>query len=258
MTPFATSCYAMVQNIWTNTSFKHPMLFGVGMIIISNILYVYAYHEKNFTYLLFSRFIFGFGGSKVVHRKYIANYILKQHWTRYYQRLIFVSFLGMSFGPLVYLAMTYINIDYQFAEKAFLFPGYMGLSIFTGFFLIILLFFRRFNIEKKPRKEESRPYLSKNYGVNTTSNYSLDSSNDEEQQKMLQQQEREQEEVELQHYNERLREISKIKGFWSKYGSYIILLVLRFMQKVTQDALIVILPVLIAITTDSNLPLRLD
>jgi hypothetical protein len=56
----------------------------------------------------------------------------------------------------------------------------MGLSIFTGFFLIILLLFRRFNIEKKPRREESRPYLSKNYGVNTTSNYSLDSSNDEE------------------------------------------------------------------------------
>ena len=57
------------------------------------------------------------------------------------------------------------------------------------------------------------------------------------------------------HYNERLREISELRGYWSKYGSYMILLTLRFMQKVVQDALIVILPVLLAITLNTTLPL---
>jgi hypothetical protein len=39
--------------------------------------------------------------------------------------------------------------------------------------------------------------------------------------------------MELQHYNERLRELSEVKGFWSIYGSYLILLILKLMQKVT-------------------------
>lgn len=52
-----------------------------------------------------------------------------------------------------------------------------------------------------------------------------------------------------------MRELSEVRGFWSTYGSYLILLVLKFMQKVTQDALIVILPILIAISINSELPL---
>lgn len=39
------------------------------------------------------------------------------------------------------------------------------------------------------------------------------------------------------------------------YGAYIILLIMKFMQKLTQEALIVILPVLMAISFQQSLPL---
>lgn len=39
--------------------------------------------------------------------------------------------------------------------------------------------------------------------------------------------------ADLQYYNEKLREMSEIRGFWSKYGAYLLLLTLRFVQKVT-------------------------
>lgn len=45
MSPFATSLHAIIQNFWTRSSFKHPLMFGVFMIIVSNILFIYAYHQ---------------------------------------------------------------------------------------------------------------------------------------------------------------------------------------------------------------------
>ncbi|CDW89208.1 major facilitator superfamily [Stylonychia lemnae] len=256
MTPLATSIHAIIQNFWTRRSFKHPMIFGLLMIIISNLLYIYAYHHRRLDLLIISRFIFGFGGSKVVHRKYIANYILKQYWTQYYQRLIFISFLGMCFGPLVYLALVYLNMEYKLQERNFVLPSYLGFLLFSGFLIVIIFFFR----QRKYTIEQKRPKLNSKqlFRNNTTSNYSLDSQQsveDDENTVQPNVARNESEEIDLRHYNEKLRQISELRGFWSRYGSYIILLILKFMQKVTQDALIVILPVLIAISTNAQLPL---
>ena len=116
MTSFATSLHAIVQNLWTRRSFKNPLLFGIAMILFSNLLYIYSFHQQNMYFLLASRFIFGFGGSKVVHRQYIANFVCKSYWTKYYNRLILISFLGMSFGPICYILMIKLNKDFKFQE----------------------------------------------------------------------------------------------------------------------------------------------
>ena len=120
------------------------------MIMLSNVLYIYSYNEKNMTYLLLSRFIFGFGGSKVVHRKYIANYVANPFWTKFYNRLILISFLGMSLGPICYIFVMHLNVDYKFHEQNFVIPGYLGFYIFSGFFLLSVFFFMRNSNESKP------------------------------------------------------------------------------------------------------------
>jgi len=95
--------------------------------------------------LLVSRFLFGFGGSKVVHRKYIANFVQKQFWTKYYSRLVFFTFFGMCFGPLAYLLAVYVNINYEFNEQSFVLPGYIGLYLSIALSIVLILFFRRFH-----------------------------------------------------------------------------------------------------------------
>ncbi len=111
--------------------------------------------------LLLSRFLFGLGGSKVVHRKYIANYVDKSMWTKYNSRLIFMSFSGMCVGPLVYLGMFYYNIYNPIINDGFLLPGYLGMVIFIIYLLLVALFFRRFKTDsKKPIRRISKEMSS--------------------------------------------------------------------------------------------------
>jgi hypothetical protein len=82
------------------------------MVILSNVLYIYAFYSNSLYVLLFSRFLYGLGGSKVVHRKYIANFIQKTKWSKYYSRLVLTSFTGMSTGPVAFLAMIWLRVNY--------------------------------------------------------------------------------------------------------------------------------------------------
>eukprot|EP00347_Sterkiella_histriomuscorum_P006843 403351220 len=175
-------------------------------------------------------FLFGFGGSKVVHRKYIANFVHKQYWTQYYSKLIFISFLGMCFGPLVYLLLVYLNMMFIQQEKDFLLPGYLGLFVFTGFIFVLIPLFRRKSViqaQDRPRTRSGQLFKT-----NTTSKYSLDSDNsDNENTKQNLVNQQESQEMEQLYYNQKLKEITELQGFWQKYGSYMIIVTLKFMQK---------------------------
>lgn len=78
------------------------------MVLLSFVFYIYAFFLNSLYILLLSRFLYGLGGSKVVHRKYIANFISKDRWSKYYSRLVLTSFTGMTLGPIAYLLMIYI------------------------------------------------------------------------------------------------------------------------------------------------------
>lgn len=123
------------------------------------------------SYLVISRLLFGLGGSKVVHRKYIANFVPRTMWNKYYSRLILTSFIGMCTGPLIYLFMVYLSMQYSDIPLAFLTPGYIGLLLFACLFLITIIFFRRY----AQKKEQPR---MRTFGINTTSYQSLYSGDD--------------------------------------------------------------------------------
>jgi hypothetical protein len=87
-----------------------------------------------------SRFIFGYAGSKVLHRRYIANHVSQRFWTDYYQRLVYVNFLGMTLGPLLSMMIYLVDKEIRFTQMGplYLIPGYIGLYIsipFLGVFV---------------------------------------------------------------------------------------------------------------------------
>jgi hypothetical protein len=62
----------------------------------------------------------------------------------------------MVFGPLSYLGMIYLNREYKWSDKAFLLPGMLGIYLFIAFFLVVLIFFRRFNDPEIKREPSAR------------------------------------------------------------------------------------------------------
>ena len=160
MTPLATSIHAIIQNVWTKRSFKNPMIFGTVICIVSHILYIYAYQANSLYFLMFARFLFGLAGSKVVHRKYIANYVDKNFWNKYYTRLIYTSFAGMIVGPICYLGCIYLTMNYTFLPPIFLMPAYFGVFTFALLFLFLLLFFRKHKYIKASRVKPRKPPIT--------------------------------------------------------------------------------------------------
>lgn len=76
MTPLATSVYSAVMHYFNvKFRFKVQSSLAITMLIISNVLYLLAASYHSLWMLALSRFVFGLGGSKMSHRKYIANYV---------------------------------------------------------------------------------------------------------------------------------------------------------------------------------------
>jgi hypothetical protein len=87
---------------------------------------------------MLSRFIFGFAGSKVVHRRYIANHVSHKFWNYFYSKLVYVAFLGMITGPIMVMCITYIASHFQkYAETSvYLVPGYIGIYLSIPMFIV--------------------------------------------------------------------------------------------------------------------------
>lgn len=108
------------------------------MMIISNLLFIRASSLSSFSLLVLSQFLFGFGGSKVVHRRYIANYVSQRFWNEYYKMLVYLAFVGMITGPLIVILISYIASHFQkFVDTSvYLVPGYVGIYLTVPFLIV--------------------------------------------------------------------------------------------------------------------------
>ncbi len=91
--------------------------------------------------------------------------------------------------------------------------------MFIGLFLITAVFFTE-NERDSPKKRNQTRLLKDS----TSSNYSVNSQASEDMERL----QNPSEEADFEHYNEKLKEISELRGFWQKYGAYIILIILKF------------------------------
>ena len=138
MTPLATASLSILQHV---SPFSIPLkiqgIIGISFIILSNLLYLNA---SDLFLLGLSRFIFGYAGSKVLHRRYIANHVSQRFWTDYYQRLVYVNFLGMTLGPLLSMMIYLVDKEIRFTQMSplYLIPGYIGLYISIPFLAVFV------------------------------------------------------------------------------------------------------------------------
>jgi len=148
LTPLATTCFAMLYNVWTKSDYKLPILMALFLTICSNGIYIKAFQTKSMTLLMLSRFLFGLGGSKVIHRKYIANYVPKRHWGQFNQYINLSTFLGMTCGSLMYLTLLLLNPEFILSPHLFVVPGYVGIVLSASFFICSLCFFKQTSPDK--------------------------------------------------------------------------------------------------------------
>jgi len=91
---------ALLYSIWTNRAFKAPLAFGALCCALGNVLYSSAYDFNSSWMLVSGRLLLGFGGTRAVSRRFIADFIGSASRTTASVGFVVASTMGMAVGPM--------------------------------------------------------------------------------------------------------------------------------------------------------------
>ncbi|KDO26892.1 hypothetical protein SPRG_07606 [Saprolegnia parasitica CBS 223.65] len=143
MTPVASMVSAVVYSWWANKSFKSPLLFSTGCLIVGNLLYALALTYNSFTMVLLGRVLNGLGGARSINRRYIADNYSREERTIGSALFVTYSALGMSAGPATAAALDYLPDMKIFGALVTIVtsPGWLMCAVWTIYFFGVLFFF---------------------------------------------------------------------------------------------------------------------
>lgn len=108
LTPFAAIFSTIIYSFWTNFSYKSPMIFSCFCFFIGNFLYCYADYIMSIWMMGFGRFLIGFGGGRVINRRYLIEHVPKDYIMLFSLLYIVFTCLGMAAGTLPLNIRTWI------------------------------------------------------------------------------------------------------------------------------------------------------
>lgn len=140
MAPISAGIFGFLFSWWTNKSYKQPIMFGVVMTIIGNLLYALAYEFDSLWMLIIGRFLFGIGGARAVNRRYIADYVSLKAMTKYSNYFVAMGLLGLVIGPMLASVIAYLPsfVWHSIELNEFTFPGFLSLLVWIPFGAILL------------------------------------------------------------------------------------------------------------------------
>jgi hypothetical protein len=99
MAPWCALLSAVGFSVWTNISYKQPLLFAGTLMVIGNTLYGAAYSYESMTMCLVGRAISGFGAPRIINRRYVADATPFSLRTMSSAAFALTTALGAASGP---------------------------------------------------------------------------------------------------------------------------------------------------------------
>ena len=99
MAPWCALTSAVGYSVWTNRSYKHPILFSGTLMVIGNTLYGAAYSYQSMPLCLVGRAISGFGAPRIINRRYVADATPFSLRTMSSAAFAMTTALGAASGP---------------------------------------------------------------------------------------------------------------------------------------------------------------
>ncbi len=115
LSPAAALVSALVYSIWTNYSFKDPLVAAVFLAVVGNLMYATALQCESPTMLFLGRIVSGLGAPRGIARRYISDHVSQKHRTLASSHFVTASALGLAFGPLVSSVVTYANVNLTYS-----------------------------------------------------------------------------------------------------------------------------------------------
>jgi hypothetical protein len=125
MAPWFAMTSAVGYSIWTNKSYKQPILFAGTLMVVGNTLYGSAYSYASMPMCLIGRAITGFGAPRIINRRYVADATPFSLRTMSSAAFALTTALGAASGPGFAILLDMVPV-FQFPI-----PG-LGLQTFNG------------------------------------------------------------------------------------------------------------------------------
>ncbi len=125
MAPWFALTSAVGYSVWTNTSYKQPILFAGTLMVVGNTLYGAAYSYQSMTLCLLGRAISGFGAPRIINRRYVADATPFSLRTISSAAFALTTALGAASGPGFAILLDLVP-EFQF------YLPFLGLQTFNG------------------------------------------------------------------------------------------------------------------------------
>mmetsp|Transcript_18476 Transcript_18476/g.30223 ORF Transcript_18476/g.30223 Transcript_18476/m.30223 type:complete len:834 (+) Transcript_18476:57-2558(+) len=164
LAPWFAMISSVVYSFWTNSNYKHPILFAGMLQFIGNLLYANAYSYQSVGMCLLGRAITGLGAPRVINRRYVADATPFCLRTAASAAFAMATAIGAATGPAIAILLDSVG-EFEFSLpflKAQQFngmtgPGYLMSLIWLIYTIIILFFFGepvRSGLEELKQREE--------------------------------------------------------------------------------------------------------
>ncbi|VEU40672.1 unnamed protein product [Pseudo-nitzschia multistriata] len=139
MAPWFALTSAVGYSIWTNTSYKQPILFSGVLMVVGNTLYGAAYSQQSMVMCLVGRGISGFGAPRIINRRYVADATPFSLRTMSSAAFALTTALGAASGPGFAILLDMVP-EFEFSLP------FLGVQTFNGmtgpgFFMAVFWFF---------------------------------------------------------------------------------------------------------------------
>jgi hypothetical protein len=165
MMPLAALFSSIPYSMWTNKSFRHPLIMSSFLMAAGNIIYSTADIFSSFPMALAGRFISGLGAPKCIVRRYMADTTPLSLRTSVNAGFGMVVAAGSAMGPAMAVVLNSYELTIEIPNFAFVtlngltLPGYFMAALWFTFTIIVLATFEepdREGLEEQKERDQSR------------------------------------------------------------------------------------------------------
>ena len=165
MMPLAAFVSSIPFSMWTNYSFRQPLIMSCSLLLVGNLLYSLADQTRQVEYALLGRFISGLGAPKCIIRRFLADTTPLSLRTSVNASFGMVVAAGSAMGPAMAVLLAQIEVVAIVPFVGFVtfngltMPGYFMAALWATFLVIVLLTFEEPNrdgLEEQKRLEAQK------------------------------------------------------------------------------------------------------
>ncbi|KAK1741332.1 MFS transporter [Skeletonema marinoi] len=170
--PWAALISAVLFSIWSNKSYRSPLLASGVLLIAGNILYSSAYRQQSIVMALCGRFLTGLGGPRSMNRRYIADTTPLAYRTAANAAFGTATALGAAVGPAIAVLLDTFDFEVNlplygsFYFNGMTGPGYLMSVLWAIYLILTICMFREpvrsgliEQVEKEREIERSNSYI---------------------------------------------------------------------------------------------------